>query len=203
LSNNSGTNAKNQIVATAWAYDQGGNLLTTAYGGTTTGNFAYDAEHRQVAACGPADNGCTNTAGAGRTLYDYDGDGRRVQTTYATGETTTFVYHIFGSVAAKYSTEHANLLCNTCYLTTDQSGSTRVMTNQAGAMVFRQDYLPFGEAVLISSTSPRYGIAGYGAKTAFFLKTSITNESTTANPLRLSVRCMKTVAPQLRNRPRA
>jgi len=160
-----GTNAKNQIGSSAWVYDQRGNLLPAGYGGTTTGTYAYDAENRQTAACSPSDSTCVSTAGAGRTLYTYDGNGHRVMTSYATGETATFVYDVTGSVAVEYSTQPANLLCNTCYLTTDHLGGSRVMTNQAGTVVFRQDYLPFGESLLIGSTSPRYGIPGYGAAT--------------------------------------
>ena len=55
-------------------------------------SFAYDAENRQIAFC-PNDlpATCTQTAGNNRTLYYYDGTGKRVLSA-GPGGTQTFVY---------------------------------------------------------------------------------------------------------------
>ena len=38
-----------------------------------------------------------------------------------------------------------------------------MVTDQNGAPCARQDYLPFGQAILVSSGNPRYGVTGYGS----------------------------------------
>jgi YD repeat-containing protein len=60
--------------------------------------IAYDAENRQVAFCTSDPTGCPNTAGAGRTLYRYDGEGRRVQRINADGTQTVFAYTAEGQL---------------------------------------------------------------------------------------------------------
>jgi RHS repeat-associated protein len=157
----------NRIADTGWSYAEAvigsgrGNVTKQPSGET----FAYDAENRQVASCtaDPDPANCTNVAAAGRTLYTYDGDGKRVKTQGADGTQTIFVYEVMGNVAAEYSNQTAAAPpCTTCYLTTDHLGSTRVMTNQIGIVVMRQDYLPFGEAITVSGANPRQSVQGYG-----------------------------------------
>lgn len=92
--------------------------------------------------------------------YYYDGDGRRVQTVSA-GGTTTFVYDAKGELVAEYGS--TTTLCQTCYVTVDSLGSARMVTDQNGTVVSRQDYLPFGQDILTSSGNPRYGIQGYAS----------------------------------------
>ena len=112
--------------------------------------FGYDAENRQTSAMG----------GLTAASYSYDGDGRRVQkvtcpagtlpcTAASTGATvTTYVYDVSGKLAAEYSTNPGTPQCTTCYLTADQLGSTRMMTDgTTGAVVGLHDYLPFGEEI--------------------------------------------------------
>jgi len=58
--------------------------------------------------------------------------------------TTVFVYDAGGRLAAEYGGP-ANPLSGTTYLTGDHLGSTRMVTNAAGAVVSRYDYAPLGE----------------------------------------------------------
>jgi RHS repeat-associated protein len=122
----------------------------------------YDSENRQVAFCTQDPGGCVNQSGPGRTLYVYDGDGRRVQKSEPAG-TTTYVYDAQGNLAAEYSTETGT--SQTLYLTADQLGTTRVVTTGtpgASSVVARRDYLPFGEQIVPSGNDPRVNVAGYG-----------------------------------------
>ncbi|HEY3457724.1 MAG TPA: RHS repeat-associated core domain-containing protein [Bryobacteraceae bacterium] len=124
-------NANNQLQIQNSGYDPAGNL--THIGGY---GFAWDAENRMVA----------SAIGNVRTDYSYDGEGRRVMKQSDTG-TTIFVYDVSGHLAAEYSTGANSPTCMTCYLSADQLGSTRVVTDQNGAVVARHDYLPFGEEI--------------------------------------------------------
>jgi YD repeat-containing protein len=114
-----------------------------------------------VAFCTQDPGGCVNQSGPGRTLYVYDGDGRRVQKSEPAG-TTTYVYDAQGNLAAEYSTETGT--SQTLYLTADQLGTTRVVTTGtpgASSVVARRDYLPFGEQIVPSGNDPRLNVAGY------------------------------------------
>ena len=53
-------------------------------------------------------------------------------------------YDAQGQLVAEYGTT-AQAPCTTCYLSWDQIGSTRLVTDQNGQVVARHDYLPFGE----------------------------------------------------------
>jgi YD repeat-containing protein len=123
--------ANNRLQIQGTQYDASGNL--SAIGGYV---YQNDSEGRIATV---AINGSS-------TLYGYDGDGRRVfkQTP---ANTTNYVYDASGELAAEYSTAPQTNPCQTCYLTTDHLGSTRVMTNPAGSAVSQHDYLPFGEEV--------------------------------------------------------
>jgi RHS repeat-associated protein len=127
-----------------FGYDNAGNQ-------TTISPFAvsYDVEGRQA--------GFTS-ASNGSASYTYDGDGRRVAKT-AGGITTTYVYDATGNLAAEYSSQPPSMPCQTCYLTTDHLGSTRLITDQNGKPVSRHDFLPFGEEL---ATSNRTSALGYG-----------------------------------------
>jgi RHS repeat-associated protein len=122
----------NRLVESAGqvGYDATGNQTT--HGGWT---LAYDAEGRIKAATPSSGNAAT---------YEYDGDGRRVKKTV--GSTATwFVYDVTGQLAAEYTVAGPTGNAETHYLTTDHLGSTRLVTDQAGAVVSRHDYFPFGE----------------------------------------------------------
>jgi RHS repeat-associated protein len=125
-------NAANNRLTTLtgiWNYDTAGNL--TKHGGWT---LAYDAANRMKT---------SQPSGGSVTSYVYDADGRRVKKT-TDGVSTYFVYDAFGQLAAEYSSAGPSGSPDTHYLTTDHLGSTRLVTNQTGAVVSRHDYLPFG-----------------------------------------------------------
>ena len=129
-------NSQNRI--TSWGYDASGNILSVAAMSRT---FAYDAENRQVAFCTAAgDTTCPNSPGSGRTLYSYDGDGRRVKKSSASG-TTVYVYDPQGRLAQEYAPSNSNT--GTEYLSADHLGSTRLVMSSSGNTC--HDYMPFGE----------------------------------------------------------
>jgi RHS repeat-associated protein len=65
------------------------------------------------------------------------------------GPSTVYVYDVFGSLAAEYSSAPLTTapVCGTCYLSTDHLGSTRLVTGENGSVIARHDYLPFGEEI--------------------------------------------------------
>jgi RHS repeat-associated protein len=94
----------------------------------------YDAENRQIFFAGDT--------------YVYDGDGQRVSRKRNDG-TTVYVYDISGQVAAEYQSGTLNTPpCSTCYLTVDNLGSTRMVTDQNLTVISRHDYMPFGEEII-------------------------------------------------------
>jgi RHS repeat-associated protein len=128
--------------------------------------FAFDAENRLAVGCpnDPTPSNCVNTAANGRTLYGYDGDGKRVTKQTPDGTVTTFVYDAMGDLAAEYSsTPVTPAVAGTIYLTTDHLGSTRVVTDSSATpvAVARHDYRPFGEEISFNATNPRHGVQGY------------------------------------------
>jgi RHS repeat-associated protein len=107
--------------------------------------MAYDGENRQKSAVSPNN---------GSTSYEYDGDGKRVLKLNCSGgaactdaspnlTTTVYVYDALGQLAAEYG--GVPLTSGTQYLTTDHLGSTRLVTDTAGSITRRYDYLPFGD----------------------------------------------------------
>jgi RHS repeat-associated protein len=98
--------------------------------------FTYDGEYRLL----------SSTLGGATTSYTYDGDGRRVMKTAAGGRRTVYVYSALGQVAAEYS-DTANPDPGTRYVTIDQLGSTRLVTDATGTCKEAHDYLPFGEEI--------------------------------------------------------
>ena len=134
---NSGWYASDTNRVGAWFYDYMGNLLENSDGSRA---MAYDAENRMVRA----------TVSGSAETYKYDGNGRRVSRSVvkSSGSTEfTYVYDSSGQLASEYSTSVVPSPA-TMFLTADHLGSTRVVTDEAAAVVRRSDYLPFGEEVL-------------------------------------------------------
>ncbi len=69
------------------------------------------------------------------------------------------VYGADGRLMAEYGSVAAG---GRQYLTADHLGSVRVVTDAAGAVVERRDYLAFGRELTFTAGDPRQGVAGYG-----------------------------------------
>ena len=121
------------------AYDAAGNLASLGSNsspGTVASTFGYDGESRMTG---------SNVANTGAVTYVYDGSGQRVEK-LAGGNKTVYVYDAQGQLAAEYWTA-ANPTTGTEFLTADPLGSTRLVTNAAGGVLKRYDYVPFGEEI--------------------------------------------------------
>jgi RHS repeat-associated protein len=126
-----------------YEFDASGNMTKDALGNRSV----YDIDNHQTEYYYSTNSGIIPDA-----KYYYDGDGKRIKKVIGT-ETTLFVYDASGKLAAEYSLGAAtNPSPQTNYLTTDTLGSTRVVTNGAGQVIARHDYLPFGEEI--------YGLGG-------------------------------------------
>ncbi|MEW6737116.1 MAG: RHS repeat-associated core domain-containing protein, partial [Acidobacteriota bacterium] len=154
----------NRITEPNFVYDPAGNLIQEGIGK----NYSYDAENRMRTA---VVDGVTTT-------YNYDGNGRRVKKTVGT-TSTRFVYDLAGRLIAEYegsapigspTKEYiygpTGLLAikegtDTRYVTSDQLGSVRIVTDGSGNVIRRQDYYAFGE-IIEATLGGRNAITGYG-----------------------------------------
>ncbi len=93
------------------------------------------------------------------TTYAYDGNGQRVMKTVGTNPANVYVYDAMGSLIAEYGA--ANPVSGPRYLSTDNLGSTRLVTKVDGSVDQTFDYLPFGEEIGgTSSTGPSQRFTG-------------------------------------------
>jgi RHS repeat-associated protein len=151
----------NKILDAGWSYDAAGNVIS-ANNAQTSVSLLYDAENRQVASCYPYSASCTNTPGAGVTVYYYDGEGRRVEQVDPVTGTTIFVYDAFGNLAADYATLPAPPTSSTEYVTVDDVGTTRLVTDTQGNVLERHDFEPFGHELMGTEGGWRSPALGYG-----------------------------------------
>ena len=129
------------------------NRFTTGQGFTYDfdGNLIADNQGRQFIFNG--DNKQTQVKDANNVpigTYEYDGTGARVKKITAS-ETTIFVYNAGGRLLAEYSTQTASNP-TISYLTQDNLGSPRVITDNGGNVASRRDFQPFGEELNANST---------------------------------------------------
>jgi RHS repeat-associated protein len=130
--------ANNRITPRAgeyYDYDAAGNLVKDRAGNA----YSFDGDGMQATFTYA---GASQPAGQ----FFYDGDGRRVKKVFG-GATTVFVYDAFGKLVAEYASNAQPAAEPTKYLTADPLGSPRVNTGQAGNVVARHDYEPFGEEI--------------------------------------------------------
>lgn len=158
----------NHISSAGWQYDARGDIVRDGAGN----QFGYDGEGRQVAYCAAGSGAitCDGVAAGWTVRYRYDAQGRRVRKELASGGTATYVYDVTGNLAAEYDDGLPAGDSGTQYLTADQLGSTRVVTNASGGVVSYRDYEPFGNNILVTSGSPRSGVPGYPASDAVSLQ---------------------------------
>lgn len=130
-------------------YDNAGNVkLDNKFTGR---QYTYDANNRQKTVSVPGATGTTYTS-------VYDGAGQRVAT-INNGVTVYMVYDAMGKLVAEYGLSSKGS-GGAQYVFSDRQGSVRVVTNQGGGVMSRQDYQPFGEelgAVEMRSNDPYYG----------------------------------------------
>ncbi|MET0753109.1 MAG: RHS repeat-associated core domain-containing protein, partial [Pyrinomonadaceae bacterium] len=136
-------------------YDKTGNVRLDA----ENKRFVYDAENRLKEFFKGTNNSETPDA-----TYSYDGNGKRVKKISAS-EIVVFVYNADGTLAAEYSTtppEDAKV----SYLTADHLGSPRIITDEAGMVVSRHDYLSFGDEITttLGNIAGRTAAQHYGAE---------------------------------------
>jgi RHS repeat-associated core domain len=142
--------------------DPATNRLTTAQGYVydLNGNLTQDNLNRQFIFNG--DNKQVEVKDASNNVlgqYYYDGSGLRVKKVTPL-ETVIFVYNASGNLVAEYSTQElANPTIS--YLTSDNLGSPRVLTDSAGAIASRRDFMPFGEE-LYAGTANRLEAHHFG-----------------------------------------
>ena len=91
--------------------------------------------------------------------FSYDGDGKRIKK-FVGNQETIFVYNAAGQLVAEYQTNYQAGNVRTSYLTADDLGSPRVITDSTGAVQSRHDYMAFGEEIYAGvggrSTSQKY-----------------------------------------------
>ena len=143
--------ASNRITTgQGFVYDFNGNVIEDSLGR----EFTFDGDNKQIEVKDSSDN----VIG----IYQYDGNGRRVKKITAS-ETTVFVYDAAGLLVSEYSTQLvANPGLN--FVTSDNVGSPRVITDAAGNVVARRDFMPFGEE-LVAGTANRTTTLKYGSGT--------------------------------------
>jgi RHS repeat-associated protein len=124
-----------------FTYDFDGNLIADNLGRSFT--FNGDNKQTQVKT---ATNDVIGT-------YQYDGTGARVKKITAS-ETTIFVYNAGGKLLAEYSTQTA-ANPTISYLTQDNLGSPRVITDNGGNVSSRRDFMPFGEELNANNATNR------------------------------------------------
>ncbi len=120
-----------------YRYDASGNMIADP----SNRRFNYDSENRLTEVFQPS-----NSSSVPNIVYRYDGDGRRVLK-LTSDEKVIFVYNVRGKLTAEYSTRITSEPKKTLFLTNDSLGSPRVITDGAGNVASRHDYLAFGEDI--------------------------------------------------------
>lgn len=140
---NTATNRLN--TSEDYAYDNGGNTTSDPHGRV----FKYDGENKQY----EVRNSANDIIGQ----YFFDGNGKRIKKIVpSTDEVTVFVYDAMGRLSAEYSTKLSQAP-KVSYTTTDSLGSPRIKTDENGAVISRNDYLPFGEDLFTTQRTQTLG----------------------------------------------
>ena len=148
--------ASNQMAGVS--YDAAGNQVALNGLSPNSNVATYDAENRQAAIQQTQPSVATES-------YLYDGDGHRMEKVGPDGSAVIYVYDAMGDLAAEYSSFAVSAgPCTTCFLTADQLGSTRLVTDQSANLIAFHDYLPFGEEIN-NGVDGRTGPWGAGADT--------------------------------------
>lgn len=135
-----GVNANtNRFTSTNFAYDKNGNITSDIDSVTSQArSFVFNGDNKQIEA--------KNASNVPIGKYYYDGEGKRVKKVTDT-ETTIFVYS-GGKLVAEYSTQ-VSQNPTISYMTGDHLGSPRIITDKAGSVKSRRDFMPFGEDIFV------------------------------------------------------
>jgi len=149
------TATNNRLTGTGFNYDATGNM--TADG---INSYTYDA--------------AGNLASAAGVSYSYDGNNLRVKKSNGTLYWRNFMgdtvveSDLSGTLTNQYMffdgkrVARADSSGNVFYYFSDQLGSTRAITNSAGAVCYSADYTAFGGEISFSNTCPQnYKFTGY------------------------------------------
>jgi RHS repeat-associated protein len=126
----------NRYTFSQISYDNAGNItIDSKFRGR---QYSYDANGRQ--------RWTARLDGTGATTDVYDGAGQRVASITNGTISSVLVYDALGKLVAEYGTPSSQT-GGTQYVFADHQGSTRVTLNQAGGVIARHDYQPFGEEI--------------------------------------------------------
>lgn len=151
--------AKNRFTTgQGYVYDFNGNLVTDS----SNKGYTYDGNDKQTVVrdlnIPIGSDPDANVIGR----YFYDGEGKRIKKV-TNNETTVFVYDAGGALAAEYSSQTSSEP-ETSFITTDNVGSPRVITNWNGTVISRRDHMPYGEdlssGVGARTESQKYSASG-------------------------------------------
>ncbi len=165
-------NTNRFVVNQGFIYDKTGNIIQDIdQNNNQIRKFVFNGENKQV----HVKNAVDELIGT----YYYNGEGKRVKKTTAT-ETTIFVYDAMGQMVAEYSTL-LSTTPTTSYLTSDQLGTPRIITDKNGNVISRRDMMPFGEDLYVGvgarTTNLKYGSTNDEIRQKFtgYLKDKETN----------------------------
>jgi RHS repeat-associated protein len=170
-------NTLNQYTSagnSTFLYDADGNLISKTDGtGTTT--YSYDAQNRLIDTSGPN----------GTWTYEYDGFGNRIAVTH-NGQRSSYMVDITQPGTVFRESQGSGLVAhyvqglglasrvdaagNAAFYNFDAQGSTAQLTGAGGAVLNSYRYLPFGESICATGTTPnpftyvgRFGVMDGGA----------------------------------------
>jgi uncharacterized protein RhaS with RHS repeats len=175
------TSVDKETTSDSYSYDENGNMICRVENGQTY-DQSYNAENRLsvvLLVSGTCEENGSILAGWD---FIYDADGTRVEQVYTDGTSTLTTYYFMGgayevqtggtetvtkvyyaiagqSVAVRTMTGETNTLN---YLLTDHLGSVVAVTDEDGALVSEQRYLPFGQvrSDVSSVTQTDFGYTG-------------------------------------------
>ncbi len=134
-------------------YDNTGNI--TADSKFRNRKFEYDANNRQKQSRNLDNSGAIDSV--------FDATGQRVATQVGGSITNVLVYDAMGKLVAEYNS--TTIQGGTQFIFDDHQGTPRAITNNAGAVIARHDYLPFGEDIP-NNLGMRTSGQGYGGTEA-------------------------------------
>lgn len=134
-------------------YDNAGNVTNDSK--FRNRKFEYDANNRQKQSRNLDNSGAVDSV--------FDAGGQRVATQVGGSLTNVLVYDAMGKLVAEYNS--TTLPGGTQFVFDDHQGSPRAITNNAGTVIARHDYLPFGEAIP-NTLGMRTSGQGYGGTQA-------------------------------------